>query len=131
MQRIWRWDKIGRKIVISLFIGFAAGAMMCICQGASRDSMIVDQTALVNEYRELQTGRHIIFVIYGPNTQLINGFNNEYVYNPADLDGSRIIWVRWFGPEADRPVAEHFSGRSVWILDVGKQLILNHYLEQH
>ena len=119
----------GQLLAIAIVIGFTSGAILCICERQSRDSQIVQQTRLVEKQPALFAGRHLIFVNYGPMTELISGFANEYVYNAADLDDSRIIWVRCFGPQADRPVADHFSGRTVWILDVGAKVELNPYLQ--
>ena len=121
---------MGQVLVVTVLAGFAAGSAMCIVESLPRDSQIVDQVTLINDYRELQTGRHIIFVKYGPMTELINGFANEYVFNAADLDSSRIIWARWFGSQSDRAVAHEHPDRNIWLLDVGSGLKLNHYLEQ-
>jgi hypothetical protein len=120
----------GQTVVFAILLGFSAGAVMCLIQGVSRDSQIADQQSLVNLQPALHTGRHIIFVEYGPMTELVNGFANEYVYNRADLNDSRIIWVRSFGPDADRQVVKEYPGRKVWLLNINKQLDLKPYLEQ-
>jgi hypothetical protein len=122
--------RVLRNLIPAVIVGYFAGAIMCISQGLPPDSKIVQQTALVDLYRELQTGRHIIFVNYGPSTAFINGYANEFVYNPADLDDSRILWVRYFGPQQDRTVANYFTGRHIWLLDIQQKLILDRYLEQ-
>jgi len=101
-------------------IGLLAGAGMSAAQGVSLDSQIVDQQTLASK---LDGGRHLIFVRYEPGYR----FSNEFVYNPADLEQSRIIWAHYLGPAADAPVAEHFSNRQVWLLDAGDSLKLNAY----
>ena len=101
-------------------IGLLAGAGMSAVHGVSLDSRIVDQQTLASK---LDPGRHLIFVRYEPGYR----FSNEFVYNPADLDQCRIIWVHYFGPEADAPVAGHFPGRQVWLLDAGDKLQLKAY----
>ena len=133
MAQLWRHQsssRLGAKIVISVLIGFVTGAGMCIAQGVSRDTQIVQQQDLVNLQPALQSGRHLIFVDYGPMTEMASGFANEYVYNAADIAGSRIIWARCFGPDSDEKVARHYAGRAVWMLNVGKTLNLTPYLEQ-
>jgi len=127
-QPEFRRFPLGQLLTIAIVIGFTAGAAMCICEGVSRDSQIVQQTRLVDLQPALYAGRHLIFVNYGPMTELTSGFANEYVYNAANLDSSRIIWVRYFGPVLDRPVADHFTGRTIWMLDVGAKLELKPYL---
>jgi hypothetical protein len=101
-------------------IGLLAGAGMSAAQGIASDSMVVDQQTLASQ---LDSGRHLIFVRYAADFP----HNNEYVFNAADLDQSRIIWAHYFGPLADAPVAEHFANRQVWLLDAGDTLRLNAY----
>jgi len=59
-------------------------------------------------------GDHLVLVRYGPK----HDFHQEWVYNGADLGGSRVVWARSMGPESDRKLVEHFKGRRAWLLDV-------------
>jgi hypothetical protein len=113
----------GRILAHSVGIGLVAGAAMSAAQGISPDSQVVDQQTLVAIEAPLQEGRHLIFVAYTAG----HPFDNELVYNPADLDDSPIIWVHYFGPAADRAVADHFAGRQVWLLEAGSMLQLLPY----
>jgi hypothetical protein len=120
----WGKRPIGPLVARAIAVGFLAGAVMADAQPANRNLQFVDQERLVNLEPALSTGRHLIFVEYGPQALL----HHEYVYNHADLEGSRMIWARYFGPESDLPVAHHFSGRQVWLLHVGGKLDLQPYL---
>jgi hypothetical protein len=111
----------------AILTGFIAGVAMCLAQGIDHDLRFIELVALKPQ---LQTGNNLVFVDYGPMTEMTGGFANEYVYNSADMNNSPIIWARWFGPDADRPVAREYPGRKVWKLYVGKTLELTPYLEQ-
>jgi hypothetical protein len=120
------WSKLRSRGATGLLlarvvgIGLLAGTGMSAAQGVSADSQIIDQQTLASK---LGGGLHLIFVKYEPGYR----FSNEFVYNPADLDQSRVIWAHYFGPAADAPVTAHFSNRQVWLLDAGDSLKLNAY----
>ena len=59
-------------------------------------------------------GRHVVFVKYGAH----HDFQDEWVYNTADVDGSPIVWCRAMGPDDDSEVARYYAGRSTWMVEV-------------
>ncbi len=58
-------------------------------------------------------GKLLVFVRYWPR----HIFQNEWVYNEADIDEARIIWARDLGAEEDEQLRRYYSGRSVWVLE--------------
>lgn len=62
---------------------------------------------------ERNPGLHLVLVRYGPNHDPLR----EYVYNGADIDGSRVVWAREMSPEQDQPLLEYFRDRQVWVLE--------------
>jgi hypothetical protein len=59
-------------------------------------------------------GRHVVFVKYGVH----HDFQDEWVYNTADVDGSPIVWCRAMGRDDDLEVARYYAGRSTWMVEV-------------
>lgn len=58
-------------------------------------------------------GTHLVIVRYTPRHDVLA----EWVYNGADIDHSKVVWVRQI-PEADlKPLLNYFGGRQVWVLD--------------
>jgi hypothetical protein len=64
--------------------------------------------------RELMAreGMQVVFVRYSP----AHDTNVEWVYNGADIDGSKVVWARDLGPEQDKQLIDYYRGRHFWIL---------------
>jgi hypothetical protein len=58
-------------------------------------------------------GQHLVLVRYGPSTRN----RLEWVYNEADIDGSRIVWARDMGEAANRELIRYYPGRRVWVAE--------------
>lgn len=74
--------------------------------GYKRDSIAENLKAIGND--------HLVFVRYGPNHDI----REEWVYNDADIDGSRIVWAREVSPAADQLLLEYYKSRKAWVLEV-------------
>jgi hypothetical protein len=120
-RRLWQWSKVTAWAVC---VGFTIGATLSAAAPVDPGSERTGQIELVENDGSLQTGKHLLFVRYTRDHLL----HDEWVYNRADIEGSRIIWARSLGKASDALVAKHYSGRSVWILTVGKdELRLDSY----
>lgn len=62
---------------------------------------------------EALPGDHLVLVRYGPQ----HAVHREWVYNGADLDGSRVVWARDMGAAANAGLLEHYRSRRVWLLE--------------
>jgi len=71
------------------------------------------ERAGVVQQLERTPGNHLVIVHYGPK----HSVHDEWVYNRADIDASRIVWAREMGKEADAKLVQYFNGRQVWTLD--------------
>jgi hypothetical protein len=71
-----------------------------------------DKASLI-ETLERRPGRHLVIV--KTKTDRYNFF--QWIYNDADIDGSRIVWARDLGPERNRALLNYFRGRTVWLVD--------------
>jgi hypothetical protein len=57
-------------------------------------------------------GRQLVFVRYWPPHAF-----QEWVYNAADIDGSRIVWARDLGSAEDDKLRSYYPDRSAWLLE--------------
>jgi len=69
--------------------------------------------ARVTAIRELLSvpGSHLVFVNY----QRQEFYPREWVYNAADIDGSRIIWAQDMGPERNLELLRYYPNRRAWM----------------
>ena len=56
-------------------------------------------------------GKHLVFVRYSPKHEP----GDEWVYNAADIDGSKTIWAREMNPTADAELIHHYKDRDIWL----------------
>ena len=64
-------------------------------------------------------GRHVVFVRYDAS----HSFQNEWVYNAADLDASPIVWCRTSESTDDSEVMQYYKDRIFWIANVGRDSV--------
>src|SRR5947209_9644172 len=89
--------------------------MLAIRQYETWDSIDVypERRISVNEQLAKAAGRQLVFVRYWPN----HIFQNEWVYNAADIDHARIIWARDLGPEQNEMLRRNYPDRTAWLLE--------------
>jgi hypothetical protein len=58
-------------------------------------------------------GKLLVFVRYYPQ----HIFQDEWVYNAADIDGARIVWARDLGEAENEKLRRYYPGRAVWLLE--------------
>jgi hypothetical protein len=67
----------------------------------------------VNQQLTQIPGKLLVFVRYWPQ----HIFQEEWVFNGADIDGSRIVWARDLGAAEDDKLRHYYPDRSVWLLE--------------
>jgi hypothetical protein len=56
----------------------------------------------------------------------------EWVYNGADIDGSKVVWARDMGPAENQELIRYFRNRRIWLLQADeKPPKLSPYLNTH
>lgn len=65
-------------------------------------------------------GEHLVIVEYSHESNIFE----EWVQNHADIDRASVIWARSMGPERDAQLKAHFETRTIWRLDVGREVHL-------
>lgn len=58
-------------------------------------------------------GRHLVIVHYSPRHSVLQ----EWVYNSADIDNSKVVWAREIPGRDLRPLLSCFQGRKVWLAE--------------
>jgi hypothetical protein len=70
--------------------------------------------ARIAEQLDSIPGKHLVLVRYLPTHHNIL---NEWVYNAADIDSSKIVWAREIPGIDLEPLLKYFEGRKVWVVE--------------
>jgi hypothetical protein len=83
-----------------------------ICSWVGPGDFGADRARMVREL-EQRPGNHLVFVQYAPGHNAID----EWVYNGADIDHSRIIWAQQMDAAANLDLIRHYADRDVWLAE--------------
>ncbi len=70
------------------------------------------RAALVSKVEQMP-GKHVIFVHY----MSFHSPHEEWVYNGADIDGSKIVWANSMSTQEDAELRSYFHDRQAWIVE--------------
>ena len=126
-MRLLQWTPSGRPVGRALAAFFVVGALATIMRavpigpilGISDYGEAGSLRHKVLDHLHATRGQHVVFVKYGPT----HSFSDEWVYNGAEIDASRIVWVRKISPEDDARVLRHYGGRQFWLAEVESRTV--------
>jgi hypothetical protein len=79
------------------------------------NSRTTDRSSIAAEL-EKYPGPQLAIVHYLPG----HASANEWVYNSADIDNSKVVWARDMGPDENAKLIRYFKDRKVWLLEPDK-----------
>jgi hypothetical protein len=103
---------LSRAVVILLALDVAADVRIhrCdplpwTCEGD------VSRFAVIDKLNH-QPGKHLIMVRYDKD----HNVHDEWVYNGADIDGSKVLWARELDAEQNAKLFAYFKDRKIWLV---------------
>ncbi|MGI8743732.1 MAG: hypothetical protein ACR2NN_14380 [Bryobacteraceae bacterium] len=72
-----------------------------------------DKRAAILYKLERMPGKHLMFVHY----EDYHSPHEEWVYNAADIDKSKIVWTNSMDPKSDMALREYFRDRQAWVVE--------------
>jgi hypothetical protein len=107
LQRLSQWNEAGRFVIFLCFAHFV------FWYGRSfTDHLSPDRRLTVIQQLSLAPGKQLVFVRYWPQ----HIFQNEWVYNEADIDHARVVWARDLGSQ-DQELLHYYPDRTAWLLE--------------
>jgi hypothetical protein len=70
----------------------------------------------IKQELEARPGQQLVLVVDPPPYG-----HGEWVYNNADIDGSKVVWARDMGREKNQELLQYFRGRQIWTVNVSEQ----------
>lgn len=146
MRHLWQWtpagQNVGRAIVrlsvtaclimtglrpFDRRLGFAIQERPFIGWVAwwyGPDRFGIDRASIQRQLESLP-GKQLAIVRYSPDHYP----QDEWVYNSADIDGSKVIWAREMSAAKDRELFNYYSNRKVWLVqpDLPQNSVLSPY----
>ncbi|HVN03919.1 MAG TPA: hypothetical protein VMT86_05835 [Bryobacteraceae bacterium] len=116
LQQMARLSSLAARVIVLLCV--AQFAIEYGLQAASHNPWSLalrnpERRVAVNQQIEKLPGKLLVFVRYWPG----HIFQDEWVYNGADIDGSRVVWARDLGPAEDEKLLRYYPGRTIWLLE--------------
>lgn len=116
--RVWRWQsrQAGRLALWTVLLGCVAlfAAAFILKLQTVRSAEMQPRARIVARLNQAG-GRHLVIVRY---SRVRSAY--EWVYNAADIDGSKVVWAREMDPAQNRKLLEYFKDRHAWLLEAGE-----------
>ncbi len=117
MRHLRRWELKGRPVGIFLtrlvvLLVLARVAIYVWRPPAMQEEWSRSRADIVNQLESMRK-EQLVLVRYAPN----HNVHDEWVYNAADIDHSKVVWAREIPGVDLKPLLEYFRGRTVWLLE--------------
>jgi hypothetical protein len=97
-----------RLLVVLVLVSFALEARF-----APHSPVWAQRRAEIGRQLQSTAGKHLVVVRYSER----HNVHAEWVYNRADIDGSKAVWARQIPGRSLTPLLNYFKDRQVWWLE--------------
>jgi hypothetical protein len=104
---------LSRIVVVLLILDIGTHITYGVCDPLVFPCQGNRERTLFNEKFGGLPGRHLVIVRYSP----MHNVHDEWVFNLADIDGSKVIWARDLGGEQNAKLLAYFRDRHVWLFE--------------
>jgi hypothetical protein len=120
-----------RSLVRARYMAIALPACLCLVAALKMEAQALrvpvsywerayeihrDARFSIQQDMERLPGKQLIIVHYDP----AHSPDQEWVYNRADIDNSKVVWARDMGPKENQKLVHYYPNRRVWWLEVDK-----------
>jgi hypothetical protein len=124
--QLWRWRgrPVGRYLVRNLPSACLAMFAIQVAAGPYAAGGAVPATwrwpepgglnrARILQQLQAMPGKQLVLVRYSA----AHDTGDEWVYNGADIDGSKVVWARELDRASNQKLLRYFSGRRAWLVE--------------
>jgi hypothetical protein len=117
----WRWraHPVGMALARGMVLACGAILIFRLISGPFHPTWELKwppgnlERANIQHTLEIAPAPQLVFVRYGPKHIV----DIEWVYNRADIDGSKVVWARDMGDSKNQELLQYFKNRQAWMLD--------------
>ncbi len=122
------WGKaLSRAAVVLLLFDTASAAAHKECDPLYWTCTGDQSRVLVIRKLQAEPGKHLVMVRYNEDDLSVH---DEWVFNGADIDGSKIVWARELDKAQNQKLFEYFKDRKVWLATTqDEQLVFEPYTD--
>lgn len=118
MRHVRRWTAWGRPVGVGITRVMVVFAVLLAPFNNDHKTRFDNYEPIEMRARfadELQSlpGKHLVIVHYLPQHVAAR----EWVYNRADIDGSKVVWAREIPGVDMQPLLDYFRGRQFWVAE--------------
>jgi hypothetical protein len=106
---------LSRVVVLALVADVSLAAAQRISDPLGWGGSGLGDRAEIQHALARAPGKHLVMVRYAAG----HSVHDEWVFNGADLDGTKVLWARDLGPEQDGKLFAYYKGRTVWLVEPG------------
>ncbi len=116
--RLYRWREKPVGHGLARAIPLVCGAMIVLRLTAVASGTYIEplwqrgnltRNVIVSEVENMP-GKHLVIVHYGPT----HVSHVDWIFNRADIDGSKVVWARDMGDERNQELLLYFKDRRAW-----------------
>lgn len=112
------WGKtLSRAAVALLILNAAVAAANHECDPLYWTCKADESRTLVLHKLQAEPGKHLVMVRYNENDLSVH---DEWVFNGADIDGSKVVLARELDPVQNKRLLEYFKDRRIWLATTGE-----------
>jgi hypothetical protein len=116
LRQLGRFSDLAARVLVLLCLaqfGFEYGLQAFSGDPWSLALRNPERRVFVQKRLAQAPGKLLVFVRYWPT----HIFQDEWVYNAADIDGARVVWARDLGVEENAKLRSYYPDRTVWLLE--------------
>ena len=115
---------LSRAIVVLLALDMTVAVFRGMCDPLLWPCEGDPSRVAIADKLEHTPGKHLVLVRYDED----HNIHDEWVYNGADIDGSKVVWARELDAEQNAKLFAYFKDRRVWLVTPDSD---NEYLEAY
>jgi hypothetical protein len=115
--RLWRWHRrpVGQLVVGTLVLLVLASFLVGFMRRTrEQPAGWAFNRACILAQLKAEKASHLVIMRYGPS----HSPHQEWVFNAADIDGSKVVWAREMDRIQNQRLLEYFKDRQVWLIEI-------------